>query len=244
MPKLHGRNTTVLLGSVNLSPYLDSLDVAADTATAETTTFGATWASALAGAASAKVDVSGYYDPAQSTLSTLLLSGVPGVLTGCPGGGAAIGDSARLVSALDVGFSESSPVGGVVAIKASFQADGVLGFGYMLHPLAEDTNTTTGATRDDLASTSTGWTCHLHVTAVDAGGGSWVIKIVDASAANMSDVADLSGASFTAATGVTSQRLRGATATATVRQYVRYVATRTGGGAGEGITFALAFSRN
>ena len=60
----HGRNTTVLLGTVNLSPYLDSLDVSADTATADTTAFGSTWSSAIAGVASAKVDVSGFYDPA------------------------------------------------------------------------------------------------------------------------------------------------------------------------------------
>jgi hypothetical protein len=42
---------------------------------------------------------------------------------------------------------------------------------------------------------------------------------------------------------VTSQRLTSA-AGATLRRYVRYTATRTGGSVGNGITFALAYSRN
>lgn len=242
MPFKHAKSTTVLLGTVNLSPYLTSVELAVDLDTADTTVFGATWKTAVAGTPSAKVDFAGYYDPAESSLPALLATGTPGVLTFSPGAGAAIGDDARLVSALDVGYAESVPVGGVVGTKGTFTADGAVAYGYVLHPLAEDTDTTTGANRDDTASTSTGWTMHLHVTAVD--GGSWVIKLVDASASNFSDVADVSGGAFTAATGATSQRLRSATATATVRRYVRYVATRTGGAGGNGITFALALARN
>lgn len=237
----HGKNTTVLLGSADLSTYLNGDDLSVDLDTADTTVYAANWKSAIAGAASGKVDLSGLYDPAKADLPAMLLAMTPGVLTTCPAGGAAIGDLARLVSAIDTSYAESSPVGGVVAIKASIQADGTVGFGYMLHPLGEDTNTTTGANRDDTAATSTGWTAHLHVTLVD--GGSWVVKLVDASASDFSDVADVSGGAFTAATGATSQRLTGA-AGATLRRYVRYVATRTGGIAGNGITFALAISRN
>jgi hypothetical protein len=242
VPNLHGKATTVLLGSVNLSPYLDSFEFSTDLDTADSTTFGSTWKTAIAGVNSGKVDVSGLYDPTESSLPTLLLAGTPGVLTGSPGAGSAIGDPARLVSALDTSYSESAPVGGLVALKASFLADGVMGFGYMLHPLAEDTDTTTGATRDDTAATASGWVAHLHVTVVD--GGSWVVKLQDASTSNMSDVADVTGGAFTAATGTTSQRLRGATSTTALRRYVRYVATRTGGVGGNGITFALALARN
>ena len=182
----HGKATTVWLGSIDLSPFLNSMDLAVDGDTADTTTFLATWKSAIAGAMGAKVDFGGLYDPGETTLEALILSMVPGALTYCPAGGAAIGDRARLVSAIETAYAESSPVGGVVAVKGSFLADGVVGFGDVLHPLAEDTNTTTGAT---------------------------------------------------------SQRLRGA-AGATLRRHVRYVATRTGGSAGDGITFALAYSRN
>lgn len=238
----HGKNTTVLLGGVNLSPWLNAADFAVDIDTADTTCFGATWKSAVVGTEAAKVDVAGLHDVDQSNLSALFLSLVPGVLTVAPGGGAAIGDAARLVSAHDVSYAESSPVGGMVAVKASFGATGPVGFGYVLHPLGEDTNTTTGATRDDGVATASGWTAHLHVSAVD--GGSWVITLEDSTAANFSDGAAVTGGAFTAATGVTSQRLTSAASTTALRRYVRYVATRTGGAVGNGITFALALARN
>jgi hypothetical protein len=71
-----------------------------------------------------------------------------------------------------------------------------------------------------------------------------VVKLQDASASNFSDGADVTGGAFTAATTPTSQRLQSATATTALRRYVRYVATRTGGAGGDGITFGLAYSRN
>lgn len=235
----HGRNSKVLLGSVDLSPYLDSVDLSTDVATADSTTFGATWSSALTGVLSAKVDASGYYDPAQYSLSTLLLSLVPGVLTVCPGGGAALGDPARLVSATDTSFAESSPVGGLVAIKASFEADGKVGFGEVLCPLGIVTGTTNGGDQDDAAATSTGWTAHLHVTAVSSG--TWTVKIQDALTTDWADVTP--AITFTATSVATSQRITSATATATVRRHVRYVAT-VAGGSSPTITMFVAFSRN
>jgi hypothetical protein len=238
---LHGKSTKVFLGSVDLSPYLTSADFSVDVDTADTTTFGGTWKTAITGTGGSKVDLGGLYDPTQASLSTLLLSQVPGILTVCPGGGAAIGDSARLSSAIDTSYAESSPVGGVVAVKASLLASSTLGFGYVLHPLAVDTGTTTGANRDDLAASATGWTMHLHVTAVSSG--TWTIKLVDASASNFSDVADVTGGSFTATAAATSQRLSSALSTTALRRYVRYVAT-VAGGSTPTITFALALARN
>jgi hypothetical protein len=82
----------------------------------------------------------------------------------------------------------------------------------------------------------------LHVTAVDAGGGSWVIKLEDS--ANGSDWTDVSAGAFAAKTAVGAERLRSAASTTTLRRYVRYTATRTGGSAGEGITFFVAYARN
>jgi hypothetical protein len=239
MSFVHGKSTQVLVGAVDLSTYLNSMDLSADADTADTTTFQATWKSALTGAVGAKVDFGGLYDPDEASLPTLFLTLLPGVLSWCPTGGAAIGDPARLVSAIEVAYGESVPVGGVVAVKGSFLADGTVGFAYVLHPLAEDTNTTTGADRDDAAATQTGWTAHLHVTAVDAG--SWVVKLQDAATTDWTDVTD---GAFTAATTATSQRLQSAAITTELRRHVRYVATRTGGSAGDGVTFFLAYSRN
>lgn len=238
----HGSKATVLLDSTDLSPYLNAADISVDVDTADTTTFTSTWKTALPGTVGSKLEFGGFYDPTSSTLPDSIgddFSLTAGVLTYAPAGALAIGDPVRLASVASTAYAEASPVGGIVGIKWAVMVSGTVGVGQTLHILSEDTNTTTGAEKDDSAATTTGWTAHLHVTAVD--GGSWVIKIQDAAVSNT--YSDLSGGAFTAATGATSQRLVGASG-ATLRQYVRYVATRTGGSAGDGITFALFYARN
>lgn len=238
----HGRLAEVWLNGADLSEYFRSMEFNADVDTAETTTFKKLAKTHIVGTYGAVADLEGLYDPGiMPTFEALLGAATGSVLTLMPAGAVAIGDLARLISVDTTAYGQSSQVGDAVLFKWSVLADGVVGFGQVLHILTEDTNTTTGATKTDAASTSTGWTAHLHVTVVD--GGSWVVTIEDASASNFSDGALVSGATFTAATSATSQRLAGA-AGATLRRYVRYVATRTGGSAGDGITFGLAYSRN
>lgn len=243
MPFLHGKGTSVILDAVNLSPFLNQADVQYDADTGETTTFQATWKSFLAGAGQAKADLAGYYDPTELTMRNLVgadASLTSGLLTISPASiPPAIGDRAHLLSILASSYAESDPVGGIVALKWSVLASATPGMAIVLHPLAEDTNTTTGADRDDGAATTTGWTAHLHVIGVDAG--SWVVKLQDA--ATLPTYADVAGGSFTAKTAAGAQRLTSASG-ATLRRFVRYVATRTGGSAGDGITFVLAYSRN
>lgn len=239
MPFAHGKNTTVLLDASNISPFLNSADVSYDVDTADTTAFQSTWKTAIAGVLAAKADLGGMYDPTDLTMRNLVGSDASltgGLLTIAPA--PAIGERAHLLAILASSYAESSPVGGVIGLKWSVLASGTAGIGQLLHALTEDTNTTTGADKDDGAATSTGWTAHLHVTAVDAG--SWVVKLQDATT---TDWADVAGGSFTAKTAPGAQRLVSA-AGATLRRHVRYVATRTGGSAGDGITFALAYSRN
>lgn len=235
---VHGKGTSVLFNSTNLSGYLNNTDYSSDVDMAETSVYGVGWKTFIPGLIGATVGFAGFYDPGLTQLNAALAVD-SGVLTYSPGGGAAIGDGARmlLVSASSLTFS--SPVGDVVAMGWDVQSEATVGLGQILHPLGTDTNTTTGAEKDDTAATATGWTAHLHVLAVS--GGSWVVKLQDAAVSNT--YSDVSGGAFTAATGATQQRLSSA-AGATLRQYVRYVATRTGGSAGDSITFALAYSRN
>lgn len=239
MAFVHGRNARVYFNAVDLSAYMTDANLAASMEPGETTTFGASAKAYLAGLRDKTFDFAGNYDPAATQMEAALAVDA-GVLTYCPGGGAAIGDLAWLGSVIGTEYDQSSPVGGIVAFSWAVQASAGSPVGYVLHPLAEDTNTTTGATRDDTAATTTGWAMHLHVPLVDAG--SWVIKLQDASASNFSDVADVTGGSFTAATAATQQRLVSAVG-ATLRRYVRYTATRTGGAGGDGITFQLSLSR-
>jgi hypothetical protein len=126
-----------------------------------------------------------------------------------------------------------------VAVSLEAICDANVAVGTVLHPYGEDTNTTTGATRDEGAATSGGFMAHLHVFAVD--GGTWDIGIQDS--ANGSTWADVNYGTAVSITAPMAVRLHDPSVTATLRRYVRYTASRTGGTAGDGITFALAYAR-
>lgn len=239
MAFLHGRNTVVLVNEWNLSPYLNSASINPTGETADTTTFGATWKTAIAGHLSMTASFAGFHDVDQTELDDVL--GTEGqVLTVCPGAGAAIGDHAWLLPVVETSLARSSPLGGAVAIAWDALASSAAALGEVLHPVGEDTNTTTGASRDGAAATTTGWMAHLHVTGpVD--GGAWVVKLQDS--ADNSSWADVTGGAFASLSAVGSERLVSSASDAELRRYVRYVATRTGGSAGQGITFALAYAR-
>lgn len=235
---VHGKGTAVWYNAANLSGYLDNTDMSIDMDAGETTTYGQTWKTYLAGLVDATVGFTGKYDATAGDSLEGQLGTDSGVLTYCPGGASTIGDRARLVSVTGATYSESSPVGDIVTFAWDVQSQTIVGLGWVQHAFTEDTNTTVGSSYDGGAATTTGWTAHLHVSAVD--GGSFVVKLEDS--ADNSSWSDVTGGAFTAATGATSQRLASASG-ATLRRYVRYTATRTGGSAGDGITFGLAIAR-
>lgn len=240
MPFLHGKNTAVLWNTTVMSGYLQQTDFEVSVETHDVTTYGKGWKEHIPGLLDSTTGFQGIYDAAAGTVIEAALGTDSGVLTYCPAGGTAIGEKARLVSVTSANYSESSPVGDVVKSSWDVQSESTTGFGQVLHPLGEDTNTTVGAEKDDTAATASGWVAHLHVTAVD--GGSWVIKLEDAAVSNT--YSDVSGGAFTAATGPTSQRLSSAATTTALRRYIRYTATRTGGAGGDGITFHVSYARN
>lgn len=100
-----------------------------------------------------------------------------------------------------------------------------------------DTTATSPATGVDYTTVSTafGWQAYLHVFAFT--GTSVTVTLQDS--ADNSAFANLTGGAFTAATGVTAQRLEGGR-TATVRRYLRAITTGTFSNA----VFAVAFTRN
>lgn len=235
---VHGKNTSVWWNSADVSGYLDSAGVSVDADTGETTTFGKNWKTYLAGLVGSSLPFTGKYDATAGNAIEGQLGTDSGVLTFNPGGGATIGDRARLATVTGTNYAESAPVGDIVTFQWTATAQGVTGLGWVQHPFTEDTNTTTGTSYDGGTATSTGWTAHLHVSLVD--GGSWVVKIEDS--ADNSSWSDVTGGAFTAATGATQQRLSSASG-ATLRRYTRCTATRTGGSAGQGITYGLAIAR-
>lgn len=241
MAAVHGRNTSVWWNSLDATGYLDNTDYSLDTDTADVTTYGRKFKEFVTGTTGATVGFTGMYDATAGNAIEGQLRTDAGVLTYTPPTATpAIGDRARLLSVTSTAYTESSPIGDVVKFGWDVIAEDSVGLGQVLHLFSEDTNTTTGSSKDDTAATATGWQAHLHVSLVD--GGSWVIKLQDS--ADNSSWSDVTGGAFTAATAATSQRLEAAATTTSLRRYVRYVATRTGGSAGDGITFGLAYARN
>lgn len=101
-----------------------------------------------------------------------------------------------------------------------------------------DTTATNGASVDQTtASTAFGWQAYLHVFAF--AGTSVTVQLQDS--ADNATFANLgTGGAFTAATGITSQRLASPGATDTVRRYVRAVTSGTFTNA----VFSVVFVRN
>lgn len=235
-----GRSTQVLCGGYDISAYLSGASLSLTWTLADTTTFGSRGRTRIATTNSASLTSSGVWDPTQDSILNATGGADGSIVTYLPAGGSSVGDRAWMMYGATIEYAPDSGFDDAVRFSWNADSEALVMCGNVLHPLGEDTNTTTGSTRDDGAATSTGWTAQLHVTGADAG--SWVIKIQHATASNFSDVADVTGGAFTAATGATSQRLTSA-AGATLNRYIRYVATRTGGTTGDGITFALAISR-
>jgi hypothetical protein len=82
----HGKNTLVLFNAKDLSTYLSAADFNADVDTADTTTFQATWKTALAGQAAAKASFQGFYDPGVTELPASVGVDFGSVLTYAPAG--------------------------------------------------------------------------------------------------------------------------------------------------------------
>lgn len=123
----HGSKAALTLNAKDLSAFCDSIDFSVDVDAADTTTFGAAWKSAIAGLPGGKLDLSGFYDPTATTgpaavLWACIAGGVPVTALYYPGGnltGQALWTFTNGI--LVTGYSESSPVGGVVTFKASTQ---------------------------------------------------------------------------------------------------------------------------
>lgn len=126
----HGKNAYVSVNGVDLSTYSDSADIDFDIDTGDTTTFQSTWKSALGGIPGAKAAITGKYDPTaavgpQAVLMGVITGGVPVTVVYRPGG-TGTGQVQRSFSALITGYSESSPVGGIVTWKAGFLTTGAV----------------------------------------------------------------------------------------------------------------------
>lgn len=152
--------------------------------------------------------------------------------------GTTLGNGGASMVGKQIGYDPTRNEDGSLTFKVSALANGFgVEWGRMLTAGKRTDTTATNGTGVDFTtvSTSFGWQAYLHVFAF---AGTSVTVTLQDSADDIS-YANLTGGAFTAATGVTSQRLAGG-ATATVRQYVRVITSGTFSNA----VFAVLFTRN
>lgn len=127
----HGRFAEITVAAADLSDYCDSADLSIDVDTADTSTFGLTWKTAITGMAGASVDLSGNYDPTATVGPAAVLTGLigddPFAVTVYPGGNIT-GQASRAFSAILTSYKESSPVGDKVTFSASLLVTGPVTF--------------------------------------------------------------------------------------------------------------------
>lgn len=130
MPFRHGKTAEITVNAVNLSAFCTNADFAVDVDTGDTTTFGSTWKSALAGVPGAKLDIVGDYDGTASTgpaaaIMACITGGVPVAVVHKPGG-TLTGQRTNSFNALVTNYQESSPVGGIITFRASLLTTGAV----------------------------------------------------------------------------------------------------------------------
>ena len=241
MAFIHGKATTVLHNTVNLSAYFNDAGANRTVETAETTAFGDNSKTYIVGLQDGTITASGMWDNTATVGSDVVLNTALGVadaeLTIVPGASPAAGT--RAISALveSTSYDITSPVGDVVSISADFQGDGGVDSGLCLSALASVTATANGTAQDNGASTANGGAAYLHATA-NTHDGTSIIK-VQHSADNVS-WADLATFATVAASTTASERVVVAAST-TVNRYIR--AQWTLAGSSGGITNLVTFAR-
>jgi len=192
----------------------------------------------IGGIRDGRLEATSWFDPAagagHDTFSALPTTNQ--IVTYCRG--ASLGKPAACLVGKQINYDGSRGNDGAFTFTVNAQASagvplewGVLGTA----GVRTDTAATNGSSIDGGAATAHGLAAYLHVFAVT--GTSVTVSLEDS--ADNSSWAAITGASFTAATGVTSERITTAVGSA-VRRYVRVVTTGTFSNA----QFAVAIVRH
>lgn len=240
MAFIHGKSAQVLHGEHNLSSFLNDASASADVEVAETTSFGSSAKTYLVGLKDGTVSASGMFDGAADATDEVLSASI-GSDTLAPVtigyDGTTLGNRVTILQAKTTSYEVSTPVGDVVAVSYSAQADGGLDQGVSLAALASVSATTTGSSHDNSASTANGGVAQLHVTA-NSRSADATIKVQHS--ADNSTFADLATFTVVATTVTTSERVIVASGT-TVNRYLRAVNTLASGTGS--ITYQVSFAR-
>lgn len=238
MAKQFGGGDNLYIAQYDLSSDTQMLgNVGGGPAALDVTTIDESAYSRLGGHRDGRIEFTSFLDTAAGrshpVLSALPRTDVP--ITYCRG--TTLGSPAASATTKQVNYDGNRGTDGLVVFSVSAQANsyGLVWGRQLTAGKRTDTAATNGTGIDTTASASFGWSAYLHVFSFT--GTSVTVTIQDS--ADNATYANLSGGAFTAATGATSERIAGATTTATVRRYVRVITSGTFSSA----VFAVNFSK-
>ena len=240
MTAIASKKSRIAVGLINMSGYTRSYRISAPTEMLDTTVLTDENKTSIPGATSG-----GGFDIDMLLDNSTTANGQFDVLTDWTGASAypitlapagfTTGLTAILINGLQTDLTTDAAHGAVVAAKATGTATGGTDFGTMVEDFTAITGTGNGTARDGGASSSNGGVAHLHVSAYATLTSDTVT--IEHSVDGSTSWATL--VTFTAVTGVTSERVVVAAGT-TVRRYLRVVDTVVGSGS---TTRAVAFAR-
>lgn len=129
----HGSKAQITINSVDLSAFSDNLSLDITPETADVTGFGSTWRNHIPGLIGATLEVSGSYDPTESTgpadaimdaITAQLSAGYVAVVD--KPGGTASGQRTNSFNAIVSGYNETSVVDDKVTWSASLTVTGAV----------------------------------------------------------------------------------------------------------------------
>lgn len=231
----HGKDSRLFLNETHQSGQIQSWTVEGGREFADVTVLtdgGMRW---LPGQMVGKLTVNGLLDSTAGSLhqeTIASLDTTAGLLWTVFPSGPTIGQPAFIAASSGEGYSLESTLTDAVKLTIEAQPDDTIGWGVSLHAHSAETADANGTAVDNAAASSAGGIASLHVTAF-SGLTNAVIKVQHST--NNSVWSDL--ATFTTATGVTSQR---SAVTGTVNRYLRSIVDVTGTGS---VTYVCAFAR-
>lgn len=167
----HGKDTRVLLGARDASPYLNSAEVSTGQEAKETSAFGTRDKSYIPGIREASISIGGMYDGTIGAIDELMDSLHTNTatypVTVAQDGGIAVGRNARIGSVWQTSYDASSPVDDIVSISGELTVNNGVRAAKIMNAEAPVTGTVTGTSVDwgAASATSRGGMMNVHVLA-------------------------------------------------------------------------------
>ena len=226
----HSKDSRFTFGSAALAAYLTGVSTSTTTETADSTDLTAQTKNFVPGLSDSTISCSGLFEPLYDTSAVAAFGAAANSPVTVAPAGFALGNPVLVLAGRQTTYELTGAVGAVVAANINIQGDGRFDAGVSLADLEEVSASGNGSAHTAAAGTSGGGVATLHVTACS---GTLTVKVQHST--NNSTWTDL--ATFTAATGATSQRVE---VTGTVNRYLRASWTLTGSGATATFTTSLA----